>query len=131
MAWFKKENIEKENIKEEIESALNNFQEKSLKEIASNHEEIKSLKDKICFLEEKVKELTCKLREQNEADLFLQCEKIKQEILSGKSKQDLADEHNRWELLNNQRIAMQNCNQRADYLGMQGSNAAIGRGWGG
>lgn len=92
MGWFRKKKVVEIDISEAIEASFKKIQERSLEEINSLKLEAQSLRNELSLKQRVIDEQLEKLRQQNEADIFLQCEKIKHEILNGKKKEDLSAE---------------------------------------
>src|SRR6185295_10621234 len=76
-----------------IEDRLNAIQDKVFAEMAGLKNENQALRAEIVQKNNRVTELLEKVRDQNEADLFLECEKIKKKILDGEKRVDINTAH--------------------------------------
>jgi len=85
---FIKKLIGIEDTSKIVEEKLSLFKDKMIEEISVLKTENAQLKTDKQSQQSKIVELTGKLRDQNEADLFLECEKIKKKILDGEKKPD-------------------------------------------
>lgn len=78
---------------EMIERKFDELQTKMLAEVAGLRAENNKLKSEIAQKDNRITDLLTKLRDQNEADLFLECEKIKKKILDGEKREDINLSH--------------------------------------
>jgi hypothetical protein len=89
--WWSKEKPEVD-IEAEIKKAVSGIEQKYIDECLKLSKQIIELKATLKERTADLDAITAKARAQNEADLFLQCEKIKQRILSGESRPQLRNE---------------------------------------
>lgn len=122
MGWFKKRVIEVD-ISSAIEESFKKIREKALVEVNSLQLEIKSIQNELEVKQRVIDEQKAKLRDQNEADIFLMCEKIKHEILNGKKEEELT--------LHLQSLAVMQA-QQGNYSGqIRGLSGLLGGAFGG
>lgn len=90
MSFFRKLlRIEQQDNTELINDRFNKLQEKVLAEMAGLREENRHLKTVLENKESKINEMVGKLREQNEADLYLELKRIEKRILNGEKKETI------------------------------------------
>jgi len=121
MNWFKPK---KDNKSEIIKEEFKKMQDKYFEEFSTIKLENSSLKNNVAVLERKISELTSTARAHNEADIFLQCEKIKHEILNGKKKDEMTQELSRLSALQQQQSMFAN-----QYNSNLGAAAGLFGGW--
>jgi hypothetical protein len=113
--WWGKEEP-KVSIQEEVKKAVSQIEQKYVDEGIKNRKEIVELKAALKERTADLAKITAQARAQNEADLFLACERIKQRILDGESRANLRTEI---KVINN----LQGIEARIDALQM---NQALG-----
>ncbi len=115
--WPFKKRVIEVDISDAIKESFKKIQEESLSENLKLKTQIYSLEAKLNQQELKLNELLPKLREQTEADLFLQCEKIKVKILAGEKKEEMTHDLNQMALLQQ---------AQAQYSNMRGQRNMFG-----
>jgi len=108
-----------------IEDRLNAIQDKVFAEMAGLKNENQALRAEIVQKNNRVTELLEKVRDQNEADLFLECEKIKKKILDGEKRVDINTAH--FSALQNAQA--QYSGQLASQRNLGGLFGGLGGGW--
>lgn len=117
---FRKSRIVEIDISEAIRSEFKKIQDDSIVLVNSLNLEIQSLKNDCAVKQRTIDEQKENLREQNEADVFLLCEKIKQKVLEGKTKEEIRPDLAQFDYLQN--MARQN-SLNASYLKIQNIGA--------
>lgn len=105
-----------------IERKFQEMQDKVLAEVANLRAENMALKNEIGQKNNRITELLGKVRDQNEADLLLECKKIEKQVLEGEKRQDI--DLSNMNALQNLSAAYQQ--QMASYRGQAGLGALGG-----
>ncbi len=103
----KKQKVVQVDVSKAIEKSFEEIKKKALVEANSLKLRIESLEAALAAKQDIINKQKKQIREQTEADIFLQCEKIKTEILDGAKKNDFHTEYLHLVDLQKQRASMQ------------------------